>query len=171
MSRIKNFIRWARVTAALAGSKQFPVQQMEYMGKTADGFMVFPYGLFANVPKDTLALMMAIQGNPDNRAAIPCSVDNRPTLNEGEPALYHPLIPDLKIVLQSNGRMLIKSLVGVDVEAPEATFSGNVTIAGDLSVTGDTALGATVTSNGKDISETHTHGGVTTGAGSTGVPN
>jgi hypothetical protein len=45
------------------------------------------------------------------------------------------------------------------------TISGNVEIAGDLDVTGDvgvtgaTTLGATVTSNSKDISDTHAHGG------------
>lgn len=38
-------------------------------------------------------------------------------------------------------------------------ITGNVIITGDLTVTGASTLSATVTSNGKDISDTHTHAG------------
>ena len=46
-----------------------------------------------------------------------------------------------------------------------------MTITGDLTVEGDTALAAVVTSNSKNISDTHTHGGVTTGGDSTLAPD
>lgn len=124
---------------------------MEYMGKTADGFMVFPYGLFANVPKDTLALMLAIQGNPDNRAAIACSVDNRPDLEEGETAFYHPLIPGLLIKLKADGKMSIESAVKIDIIAPETEFTG------------------IVKANGKIIDDTHGHAQANDSGGNTEV--
>ena len=67
---IKNILRWARITAPGADDKQFPAQQMEYLGKVADGVMLFPYGMHGNVPADVLALIGSVQGNPDNRVAI-----------------------------------------------------------------------------------------------------
>ena len=170
----KNSIRLSRITAPGADDKQFATQQMEYLGKIADGTIVFPYGFHANVPADFLALMFSVQGNPDNRFATPFNTSKRPTLASGEVAFFHPLLPDLIIKLQANGRMLIKSGVSVDVDAPEATFSGNVTIDGNLTVTGTSTLGSTVTSNGVDIGETHTHAQANDSAGNTeantGVP-
>lgn len=52
-----------------------------------------------------------------------------------------------------------------------AWATGQLVIVGSISVIGNTVLGTTVTSSGKDISNTHTHSGVQTGGGSTGVPN
>lgn len=150
---LRNLIRWARIIKAGSDTEQFAVQQMEYLGKIADGVIVFPYGVHANLPPDTLALMMSVQGNPDNRAAIGWTPKKRPLLKSGEVAFYHPLLPDLIIHLKEDGKMLVKSGVQIDVVAPEVVITGNLT------VTGTTTLGATVTSNGKDISDTHTHVG------------
>ena len=55
------------------------------------------------------------------------------------------------------------------VAAPESEFTGNVSIGGTLGVSGATSL-AGVTSNGKNISDTHKHSGVQTGGGNTGNP-
>jgi phage baseplate assembly protein gpV len=138
---------------------------MEYLGKVADGLIVFPYGLHGNVPADALALMFAVQGNPDNRAAIAWTPKNRPKLADGEVAFYHPLLPNLIIKLQANGKMLVKSGVSVDVDAPEATFSGNVTIAGNLTVAGTSTFNGTMTNNGKDVGDTHGHAQANDSAG------
>ena len=80
---IKNIVRWAKITTAGTDDQQFATQQMEYLGKVADGIIVFPYGLHGNVPPDALALMFAVQGNPDNRAAIAWTPKNRPKLKSG----------------------------------------------------------------------------------------
>lgn len=85
-----NMIRWARITKAGSDAEQFATQQMEYLGKVADGIIVFPYGIHANVPADSLALMFAVQDNPDNRAAIAWTPKKRPKLAAGEVAFYHP---------------------------------------------------------------------------------
>lgn len=90
LSKLARLIRWGRITKAGADDQQFPVQQVEYMGKVADTFMVFAYGHHANVTADALALMLSVQGNPDNRAAIAGTPKNRPKLASGEVAYYHP---------------------------------------------------------------------------------
>ena len=101
--------------------------------------MVFPYGLHGNVPAGALALMFAVGGNPENRAAIAWTPKGRPELSEGEVAFYHPLIPNLIIKLQSNGEMLIQSEVKINIIAPETEFTG------------------IVKANGKVIDDTHGH--------------
>ena len=177
MNLIKNIVRWARITKAGADDQQFATQQMEYLGKVADGLIVFPYGLHGNVPPDALALMFAVQGNPDNRAAIAWTPKNRPKLAEGEVAFYHPPTGafmiwrangDLDIETGDSGganinikckQANITASESVTLDTPETTLTGNATVDGNLTVTGSTTLSATVTSNGKDISDTHTHDG------------
>ena len=135
----RNLIRWARVTKAGSDDKQYATQQVEYLGKVAESQMVFPYGIHANLPPHSLALMFAVQGNPENRAAIGWTPTKRPKLVEGEVAFYHPLIPNLIIKLKANGEMLIQSDVKINIVAPETEFTG------------------TVKANGKIIDDTHRH--------------
>jgi hypothetical protein len=153
----KNLIRLSKITSPGQDDKQFPAQQVQYLGKVADGIMVFPYGMHANVPADILSLMFSVQNLPDNRFSIPFNTSKRPKLEAGEVAFFHPLLPDLIIKLQANGKMLVKSGVALDVDAPDATFSGNVAIAGNLTVEGTSTFNGTMTNNGKDVGDTHGH--------------
>lgn len=136
---LRKLIRWARITKAGTDAEQFPVQQVEYMGKVADSLMVFPYGMHGNVPADSLGLMFAVGGNPENRATIGFAPQDRPTLEEGEVAFYHPLLPNLIIKLQASGEMLIQSDLKINIVAPETEFTG------------------IVKANGKVIDDTHQH--------------
>ena len=156
ISRLKNLLRWAKVTMAGDDTGQFPVQQVTYLGKVGDCLMVFPYGLHANLTDDSLVVMFAMHGQEENRAGIGYTPQTRPQLAEGEVALYHPNTGSM-VKMQASGDILI--------DAPNVRFTGNVEIEGA------TTLSATVTSNGKDISDTHTHGGVQSGGSSTGVPD
>lgn len=177
MGLLNNIIRWAKITKASDDTQQFATQQMEYLGKVADGIIVFPYGVHANVPPGALALMFSVQGNAENRAAIAWTPKNRPQLKEGECAFYHPPTKAF-IIWRENGDLDIETGEGgkgnvnvtckqanvtasesITLDAPEATITGNLTVDQNLNVTGATALSATVTSNGKDISDTHTHDG------------
>lgn len=180
----RNLLRWARITKAGVDGKQFAEQQVSYMGKVADSVMVFPYGMHGNVPVDYLTVMAAMAGNAENRAVLGCLPKTRPELAEGETAFYHPPT-NAFIIWRSTGALEIQTGEGggapitvvasqVDVTAPVINMTGDVTIDGNLSVTGSgsaATLPAIVTSGGQDISGTHTHGGVQTGGGTTGTPN
>lgn len=155
----KDQVRLAKITKNVVGDGQFISHEVSYLGKEANGIAFYPYGFHANAPPESWALMLSIQGHPDNRALLVSEPKVRPELKSGEVALYHPLIPDLIITLQSDGQLLIKSGVKVFVNAPEAEFTDNVKINGNLEVVGNTTLSSTVISNGKDISDTHTHEG------------
>lgn len=152
---LRNLLRWARITKAGTDDKQFATQQMEYLGKVADGLIVFPYGIHGNVPPDALALMFAVQGSADNRAAIAWTPKDRPKLKEGEVAFYHPPT-DAFIIWRQSGDLDIETGNGgtanvnvkckqanitasesVTVDTPESTFTGNVQVDGNLVVDGD----------------------------------
>ena len=57
----------------------------------------------------------------------------------------------------------------INMETAAATVTGNLAVGGGLAVTGPSSLGA-ATSNGVNIGNTHTHGGVETGNSSTSGP-
>lgn len=161
ISQLKNLLRWAKITMTGDDSASFPIQQVTYLGKTADAYVLFPFGLHANLTEDSLVAMFAMHGQEENRVVIGGTPTKRPTLAGGEVALYHPDTLYM-IKFDTNGDLLIT--------APNVQFTGNVVIDGNLTVNGDTALGANVTSNGVNISDTHVHSGVQSGASNTGAP-
>lgn len=148
-------IRWANITSSSTDDQQFAVQQLEYLGKVADAAMVFPYGYHANIPADVLSLIVSVQGNPDNRAAIGVSPKDRPTLAEDEVAFYHPA---------SGGFIIWRT--GGNLELNAGTNDINFTGA-NFNFTGDTAFTGTVTANGKVIDDTHEHSQGVDSAGDT----
>jgi len=190
---LHKLLKWARVTkAAPTEAQQFAVQQVTYSGKVGDAVLVMPYGIHANLPVDSLALMFAVNGEPDNRAILGFDPKQRPELAEGEVAFYHPPTGsfikwteagdlDIQVGEGSGGNVTINCATAtitasgsVTLDTPTTTLTGAVQVDGNLTVTGATALGATVTSSGVDISNTHTHAGSATAPDGpespTGVP-
>ena len=152
----KQPIKLSKITKAGADDEKLPKQQMEYMGKVADGIMIFPYGMHANIPAEVLALMFAVGGDPDNRAAIGFMDPgkSRPTLADGEVAFYHPGT-DAFIIWRATGDLEIKTGTGGTKDIN--ITAGAINITADVNITGDTAFTGLVTANGKDISDTHGH--------------
>lgn len=172
---LRNLLRWARITKAGSDDQQFATQQMEYLGKVADGLIVFPYGIHGNVPPDALALMFAVQGNADNRAAIAWTPKDRPKLKEGEVAFYHPPT-DAFIIWRQSGDLDIETGEGgsanvnvnckqanitasesMTVDTPESTFTGNMTVQGQITGQSNLNITGTMTNNGKNVGDTHGH--------------
>lgn len=189
--RIRNLLRWCKVTRdGGSDTDQFPVQQVGYLEKVGDALMWFPFGYHANIPAETLAIMLSMQGNREARVALPGSPIGRPAIAAGEVVIFHPATQS-RIHFKANGDIEVTTDTKIKVTAPLAELIGDLTVSGDVTVDGDvnvitdlnvsgdadvtgsTALGATVTSNGKDISDTHTHVGSPTaptgGVSPTGV--
>lgn len=159
LRRLRGLIRWAKTTLDMDDTGDFPVHQTTYMGKVGDAVAWFPYGFHANIPAEELALIFALQGNPEARVSLPGSPTKRIKVATGEVVVFHP---------SSGSKIHFKADGTIEITAPLTKVIGN------FEVTGDSALGATVTSDGTDISNTHTHAGSSTaptGAISdTGVP-
>lgn len=169
---------WARITGADKRT-QFPDQQAVALGRVGDYAIIFPYGLYADLPAETLLRQI------DKGVALPVTVKRPSDTVQGEPVFFHPST-NTRIIARNNGDLDIITTEGegdvnistvnanitasaeANITAPETTIDGNLT------VTGNTTLGANVTSNGTDISDTHTHSGSATAptgpVAPTGVP-
>lgn len=187
----RNMIKRAVITLGGADDKELPIQQLSYNGKVADAEIIFPYGVHANLSADnnTLCIVFAVEGQEDYRAAMGYTPALRPKpLEEGEVVFYHPLTQskihfrnngdididvagdngDLNATIKKDLNIIVAGDATIDVTgtatvtAPTTNWTGNINLNGDLDVTGSSTLSATVTSAGKDISNTHTHSGSAT---------
>lgn len=169
MSNQENATRFAQVTKAANNEDQFSVQQLSYLGKVVDAFIVFPYGVHGNVPVDALALVMSIQGRPENRAAIAWTPTIRPELLENEVAYYHPPT-GAHIIWRQDGSLEIETGEGggapitvkgtnitVDCETAKVTATGDVSV-DCTNITATVATKATI-----DSPETEVTGNLSVG--------
>jgi len=184
--KIKNMVRFGRVSNPGKDSGDYPQSQVEYMKKPKQPIFIYPYGYSANAPLDQLALVINV-GHEDNAVAFSISgPDRNKGLLAGEVATGNQLI-GTKIFFDASGNVTITSLGNVTINAPKGTtINGDTTIKGNLSVSDDIDSGNNITAvkdvqgtnvigttgvsaGGTDFSS-HVHSGVTTGASNTGPP-
>lgn len=138
---------WGRITGA-DKRKQFPEQQAVFLGRTGNCTVVFPYGLYGDLPAGTLLKEIA-QG-----VAVPVTVGRPDDTERGEPVFYHPAT-GTRIIARNSGDLDILAgdeggnvrVVATDVvveasgtatiDAPETAITGNATVGGNLQVDGD----------------------------------
>jgi len=151
---------WGRITGK-DKRKQFPEQQGSVLGVKSDVMIIFPYGLYADLPRETLIREIA------PGIAIPVTVKRPSDSEQGEPVFFHPET-NTRIIARNNGDLDIETgeggtakvniicteanitaSEGVTVTAPLATFdvplstfTGNVQIDGTLTVTNLATVGS-----------------------------
>ena len=142
---------WGLITGADKKLK-YPDQQARILGRVGNFTIIYPYGSHCDLPDNVLLFGVA------EDAVIPVTVDRIDGIEQGEPVYYHP-VKRSYITFRNDGSIEIDTDAAVNIRA-----AGNVnitapltTINGDLTVTGDTALAANVTSAGTDISNSHVH--------------
>lgn len=150
---------WAKITGSDKG-QPVPNQQVESLGLPEDLSVLFPYGMYADLPNGELVRKL------DAYSVVPITTIRPDGINRGEPVFFHPGTLAL-LVFRNNGGAEIIGDLRID---GDLTVTGDLAVAGNLTVTGDTALGAIVTSNGVNIGATHVHSGVTPGPGTSGPP-
>lgn len=109
LNKINNIIKFAVVTLSGDDSGDYNQTQVSYMGKTKQVLVLNPYGLDANLPKDTLMVLLNIMGQEENIAGIGSSQNARfKNLAEGEVAVGNPGVAS-KIYFKANGDIEIES--------------------------------------------------------------
>lgn len=98
------------------------------------------FGFASNPPKDSEAIVVALGGNRENLVVI--ATDKRQVrfknLSSGETAIYTD--DGTYIVLKKAGQVEVKAATKVLVDVPNAEFTGNVRIKGNLQVDLDTLI-------------------------------
>ena len=169
---------WGRITGKDKKLK-YAEQQAVFLGRTGDYTIIYPYGVFCDLPADVLLKEVG------NGAAIPVTVTRPADTEQGEPVIFHPAT-NTRIIFRNNGDIDVYSkkinVMATDVNAtcdnvnmnvasqiiatvPLMTLNGNlaiigsITATGDMNMTGNIVTTGTVTNNGKNIGSTHRHTG------------
>jgi len=154
---IKNMIKWGSLSKANSDNKSYPESQYEYNDNIKDAMNIFPWGMHANPPSNTLAVLVNISGHEENAVAIPVSsTDRLKGLKPGEVAFgswvvssYIKFTQNGNIEIESSNGIKVNSISDIEITAPNSIINGNVEINGDLSVDGDiTATGDITAVNG-----------------------
>lgn len=117
----------------------------------------------ASVRQHSLSDAFAIPGPRSQAQHINNISTEAAQLRIDDGSAFIELAADGNVRLVTTGKISASADAGVDIAAPTISISGDVTIAGSLSVSGD-AIAQGISVSG------HTHSGVQGGSGSTGKP-
>ena len=138
---------WGRITGKDKKLKH-PDQQAIFLGRVGNYTVVFPYGLYGDLPADTLLKEIA------PGVAVPVTVKRPSDTAQGEPVFFHPGT-NTRMVMRNNGDLdiittdkggdvnvstvnaNITASDSVTVDTPITTFKGDVQIDGKLDVDGN----------------------------------
>lgn len=158
-------VKLAQIKSSDDSNSGAPLLLLQINGGDSLGVMVQPYGLTSRPPDNTYAVVLPINGEESNKMAIAVDLAGRmKDLQPGESALENT-VTGAFVYLDFNGDITISS-PGSNVNI---TAANTVSItAANVNITADVAITGAFTVNGKNVSDTHTHGGVTPGGGTTG---
>lgn len=94
------------------------------------------------------------------------------TINDSDAVVFQSMSGDVCIALHDD-KITIDAPDRVDITAPDIKLKGNVEIEGGLTTHGGAGIaltGGSITHNGTNIGDTHTHSGVQSGGSNTGSP-
>lgn len=137
---------WGKITGKDA-RKKTPTQQAAVLNRIGNYVVVYPYGMYCDLPNNVLIKMLS------EDSALPCTV-SRPESEQGEIIIFHP-VTGSKIVFKNDG--------SIDMTAPTINITANMNVTGNVAFTG------ALTSNGKNISDSHTHKDVQVGDSDSGA--
>lgn len=144
------------------------------------------WGSNSNPLEGSPCIILMVDCEPTKKYAVPFNLNDAIKIASGEKIIYNS--NGTKIHLKQNGDIDIQATddnkqpninitastnvninaTNVSITATDSTLNGNVTIDGNLEVTGDSTLTGTGTTIAGKNFLSHTHSGVTTGAGVTG---
>jgi len=125
LNSLRNMVKLAIVTLTGNDSGTYNQTQVSYFGKVKNVLVVNPYGVDANVPKDSLMILFNIMGQEENTAGIGFAPNIRfKNLKEGEVVVGNPKSLS-KIYFKKNGDIEIESRGDINI-----TSSGVVNING-----------------------------------------
>lgn len=77
LTKTQNLVKRGYVSLHDKNDKNVPSNQISYLGKTGISERISPYGLYANLPKNTQVLLFSVSGDEANLAHIGYSQEKR----------------------------------------------------------------------------------------------
>jgi len=150
-------VKLAQILSSDDSNSGAPLLMLQTHGGESLGVMVQPYGVTSLPPNNTFAVVLPINGEESNKMAIAVDLAGRQKDLHAGDVVVENTVTGAFIYLDFNGDITIAAPGrNVNIAAATVNITANVNITGGFTV------------NGKNVSNTHTHGGVTPGAGTTG---
>ena len=117
-NRITNLVKTAEITLPDNDLGNYPTAQVSYYGKIVETQMVYPYGLHANAPANTLLKLTNNMGQEENTYGIPYSTNQRPKgLQVGEVVVGSPQVGNYTKFCV-NGDVNVTAIKDVNIVSP-----------------------------------------------------
>ena len=149
IEKLKQLIRLGMITNHGNDSGIIPRQQITYHGKKGNSTAWHDYGFHSLPINNSVVLILAPNGNSEERVHIASSMGDRPKGNPGEVFVFHPST-GAQIKMSADGSIEITSAKEVNITVPETNITGNLNVTGIITADGEITSG-TVTLAG------HTH--------------
>lgn len=178
MDKIKNLVKRAASQKPMKDDGSVPIVQVKYFNKTAFIEVLAPYGLCASPPTNSMATVINIGAQEENRTGIVDAPATRfKNLKEGEVVVGN-YVTRAKIYFKENGDIYLHVPEGnliadvdegdvnlnvlngeVTIDCPHVIMTGDLTVQGNISVAGDGDVtgGFTVTGDILDNSGTNSN--------------
>ena len=159
-------VKLAQILSSDDSNSGAPLLMLQTHGGESLGVMVQPYGLTSLPPNDTFAVVLPINGEESNKMAIAVDLAGRQKNLKPGDAVLENTVTGAFIYLDFNGDInIVAPSRKVNVVADEFNMTVDKfnVVANEINFTAPSFK-----VNGKNLSDTHTHGGVTPGAGTTG---
>lgn len=143
MNALLNLIKRAVTTNTMKDDGEFPIQQVQYMGRVGNVEIITPYGLHSSPPKDALGVMWNIQAQEENRAGIFNTPQRRTikNLKEGEVCLFN---------VETGNYLFMKQDGTVIMNTDRLVLTGDLEVQGQI-------FDKAVTDDIRDIYNAHVH--------------
>ena len=176
LRKIRSLIRRAVVSLSLPDDGDYPIVQISYLGKTANAEAIWQYGTGGRLPENAQVFCFNIEGMEENKAGIGTTPTRRFRVNEeGEVYFGNPLTGSVTYY-RSNGDI---EIIGKNDQSVTLDGALNIIASNGVNITASEinigSSGATlrtlIDERFEALFNAHTHGGVTTGGGTSGVPS
>ena len=141
-SQINGLIKRTQITRASDDVSAFQVAQVSYMDRVSDTEVLWPYGMYGNVPVDSLCLTLSVGGEEGNKVTFPSRAHTRTRrrTRAGEVGIGNQVAKS-DVFFDADGNIIIIAPGDLRVTVSgdkEVTVSGDckLTVTGDVTITG-----------------------------------
>jgi len=111
------------ILKSLDDSGVHQVGTFRYMGNDQKAVIMTPYGLFSKAPEGCFSVVFQVGGKESNQIAFSMDAKNRPTLEDGEVALFDTA-NGKHIIIKKNGDIEIKGSKEILISATGISIDG-----------------------------------------------